>query len=243
MARVAIKEFGAVNKNLAGAIVTIYQTDANGAKTTTKATLYQAATGSGTRANPQTLDSDGKLQAACYVDTTVIAEISNITVATDRSIRRLAQEPTQFLLPITSAGSVSVNLENPDITGGNIDGAIIGASTAAAGTFTALVCSSFTETSDERLKTNVAGLQEAASKLLALNPVAYQRKTTAASPRVEMGFIAQEVQKVLPDIVSKDGEYLSLHYLDIIALLVKGYQEMANHVVELNHRIKSLEVE
>lgn len=243
MARVAIKEFGAVNKNLDGAIVTIYQTDSTGAKTTTKATLYQDATGSGTRSNPQTLDGDGKLQAACYVDTTVIAEISNITVATDRSVRRLNQEPTQFLLPITSAGSVSVNLENPDINGGTIDAAVIGASTAAAGTFTALTCSSFTETSDERLKTNIKPLYGAASVLLALNPVSYERRTTASTQRVEMGFIAQEVEKVLPQIVSHDGEYLAVHYLDIIALLVRGYKEMADHIIDLNHRIRSLEVE
>lgn len=243
MARAAISEFGIVQKNLAGATVTFYQTDANGEKTTTKATVYQASTGDLTRANPQTLDADGKLSSDCYVAVPVMAEISNISVATERNIRKIRMNPIHYLLPMTSA---AVQISNPvevTVVGGTIDGTPIGATTPAAGTFTSLTCSSFVETSDERLKTNIKPLHEAASKLLAMNPVEYQRKTTASNPRTEIGFVAQEVEKILPDMVSKDGEYLSLHYLDIIALLVKGYQEMASHVVELNHRIKALEVE
>lgn len=243
MTRAAIAEFGIVQKNLAGATVAFYETDADGEKTTTLATLYQAATGSESRANPQVLDADGKLTAECWVDTPIMAEISNITVATERNIRKIRMTPTHYLLPMTSAQVQINNPINITVVAGTIDGAVIGGSNPAAGTFTSLTCSNFVETSDERLKTNIKPLEEAASKLLALNPVSYQRKTTAASPRTELGFIAQEVQKVLPDAVSKDSEYLALHYLDIIALLVRGYQDMASHIVELNHRIKALEVE
>jgi Chaperone of endosialidase len=241
--RVPIKEFGIIQKMLAGATVTIYLTDDEGVNTGVKATLYQEATGSSARQNPQVLDVDGKLEAPCYVEGTVMAEISNISDRTERMIRKIRENPLAYSLPITSAATVSVNLDGPEITNGTINSTVIGTTTPAAGTFTSLVCSSFVETSDERLKMNVEPLGEAVSFLLALKPVSYQRKGTQASKRTELGFIAQEVKKVLPGsvTVSTDGQYLGLAYLDIIALLVKGFQEQADAIAQLNQRINELE--
>ena len=70
MARVKIAEFGIIQKGLANAVVTIYEADDSGVSTRTKATLYQAATGTASRENPQTLTADGKLANDCYVETT-----------------------------------------------------------------------------------------------------------------------------------------------------------------------------
>lgn len=104
MARVKIAEFGIIQKALAGASVAVYVADENGESTGALATLYQASTGAESRSNPQTLDDDGKLANDCYVDDTVVAAISNISVATERSIRKIRVNPLEYPLPVTSSG-------------------------------------------------------------------------------------------------------------------------------------------
>lgn len=118
MARVKIAEFGIIQKSLAGASVAVYESDGNGESTGTLATLYQESTGSGTRSNPQTLDDDGKLENDCYITggTTVVAAISNISVATERSIRKIRVNPLEYPLPVTSAMSLSSEITADDIT-------------------------------------------------------------------------------------------------------------------------------
>ncbi len=47
----------------------------------------------------------------------------------------------------------------------------------------------------------------------------------------EIGLIAQEVQKVIPELVSKipDGS-LSLAYANIVSLLIEGIKELKNEI-------------
>ena len=126
MSRTKIAEFGIIQKNFAGATVAIYDA-LDGENTGTLATLYQAATGTGTRSNPQVLDSDGKLEADCYVEGEVIAAISNITLATERSIRKIRVNPLEYPLPYTSAKTLyqstadNVALTNADVLLTNAD--------------------------------------------------------------------------------------------------------------------------
>lgn len=79
--RFAPRPFMLANELYAGATVTYYTVDVNGAKTSTKATLYDAPAGSGTLTNPQTLDADGKLAQAVYVAEAVIITVSGLAVA------------------------------------------------------------------------------------------------------------------------------------------------------------------
>ncbi len=78
--RKSIQMFNLANNAYVGASVTFYTVDSGGVKTTTKATLYDAITGTGTLANPQTLDSDGKLAQAVYIDTEVVGSVSGLSV-------------------------------------------------------------------------------------------------------------------------------------------------------------------
>lgn len=109
MARVKISEFGIIQKQLAGAVVHIYEADENGENTGTLATLYQASTGALERGNPQTLDSDGKLANDCYVDSAVIATITNITERQQRAIREIRENPSEYSLPMTSSNYYKVS--------------------------------------------------------------------------------------------------------------------------------------
>ena len=81
-----------------------------------------------------------------------------------------------------------------------------------------------------RLKTNVVPLDSAdgLAAVLKLNPVTYNWKTEPATTSPHTGFIAQDVQPVLPDLVSQgpDG-YYTLNYAGLTPYLVKAIQEIA----------------
>ena len=86
-------------------------------------------------------------------------------------------------------------------------------------------------TSDKRLKTNIVGLNNSLDAIKKLNPVSYKKKDSIASTQYkqeEMGFIAQEIQKVLPMVVKEGADkdkILSVNYISLIPLLTKAIQE------------------
>lgn len=76
-ARVAVKHFSLANKAYINAEVSFY-TVSNGEKTSTLATLYSSLSGDTELANPQTLDSYGKLTAPVYIAEDVIAAVTGL---------------------------------------------------------------------------------------------------------------------------------------------------------------------
>lgn len=89
------------------------------------------------------------------------------------------------------------------------------------------VSGNYTVTSDRRLKSDIEDLDGASEALLALRPRAYRFKADATGQRRYYGFVAQELQEVLPDVVHQESEtgLLSVSYTELIPLLVAGYQE------------------
>jgi hypothetical protein len=89
----------------------------------------------------------------------------------------------------------------------------------------------FLYTSDLRLKSNVVSLSSGLSTIMQLKPVHYFKKNSIESTDYaveENGFIAQEIQKILPFVVkegSDNNKLLSVNYTSIIPLLTKGIQE------------------
>ncbi|MDD4636906.1 MAG: tail fiber domain-containing protein [Bacteroidales bacterium] len=114
--------------------------------------------------------------------------------------------------------------------------------------------------SDSRLKTNISSLTESAketgvlSKVLSLNPVQYNLKqmyieskgdsTKASIPlydeksqqfqKTHFGLIAQELQKVYPELVyEQDNGYLSVDYVGLVPLLIQSIKEMKAEIEDL----------
>ncbi len=90
------------------------------------------------------------------------------------------------------------------------------------------------ETSSITFKENVNPIDNALNKVLQLVGVTYDRKD--GSRLNEAGLIAEEVNKVLPNIVSKDeeGNVYGLQYTKLVAYLVES-------IKTLNTRIEQLE--
>jgi len=99
-------------------------------------------------------------------------------------------------------------------------------------TAASVTASSFTSTSDYRIKENVSLLNGTFS-VDNLRPVTYQNKLTK---KQDIGFIAHEVQEVFPYLVNgdKNGETnQSLNYNGLIGVLVKEIQDLKQQVNNL----------
>lgn len=94
-----------------------------------------------------------------------------------------------------------------------------------------------TNPSDERLKENIEDLSWGLSDILALRPVSYKWKTDKIEQGTQYGFIAQEVQAVMPELIrefeSADGTRLGLEKDGIYAAMVKAIQELTARVAAL----------
>lgn len=85
-------------------------------------------------------------------------------------------------------------------------------------------------TSDRRLKQNIEELNNSLEILKNLRGVSFEyTEASNMGGGIRYGFIAQEVQEIIPNIVrsrSKDEEMLSLNYTEIIPVIVEAIKEL-----------------
>lgn len=105
---------------------------------------------------------------------------------------------------------------------------------------------SLISSSDARLKTNVQQLSTPLARLTKLRGVTFNWDKTVnpkASDKTQYGFIAQEVEQVLPDLVSTDSNgYKTVNYIGVIPVLteaVKEQQDQINQLKSENEQLKS----
>jgi hypothetical protein len=119
------------------------------------------------------------------------------------------------------------------------------------------------QTSDRKFKTNISKLTEATSVLRQLKPVEYDYKEKYTEKGINLpkghqyGFIAQDLEKVLPNSVAsstihlnqdrKPGEenefeeFLGVNYISIIPILTQALKEQDDRILELEKKILELE--
>ena len=96
--------------------------------------------------------------------------------------------------------------------------------------------------SDGRLKTNIQPLQSSLNKILQLKAVSYNWKNNPTADR-QVGFIAQDVQKVFPEVVVADesGNY-GMAYQNLVAPIVEAMKEQQQQIEALkaeNEKLKA----
>jgi hypothetical protein len=100
----------------------------------------------------------------------------------------------------------------------------------------------YNTTSDIRLKQDIEPLV-ATDKLMQMNPVSYAWKSNPDGPR-SMGFIAQEMQEVMPEAVSTgddDDAMMSMDYGRITPILVSALQDAHKKIEQLEQRLADME--
>jgi len=115
-------------------------------------------------------------------------------------------------------------------------------------------------TSDRRLKTSIVPLYKAIEQqgarqgekapesvdwvLRQLRPVSYKFKQGPEAKHSRYGFVAQELQQVLPSVVRKlEDNHLAVVYQDLIALLTAAAQMLQEKVAKQELKITRLELE
>jgi hypothetical protein len=92
---------------------------------------------------------------------------------------------------------------------------------------------SFTESSSIALKENVAPIENALDSIMRLVGVTYDRRD--GSKKDEAGLIAEDVDKILPNIVTKDqdGRPDAIHYTKLTAYLIEAVKSLKAEINSL----------
>jgi hypothetical protein len=156
--------------------------------------------------------ANGNLQNNAYVWN---AAASSLVFGTSDSAR----------LTISSTGTAS-------FTGGINAGTLYLGSLGTGTVYSSSGTLTNTNPSDKRLKENITPITYGLNEILKLNPVSFDWKNDNNKNK-QFGFIAQEVQQIMPEAVI-EGEYLGLEK-DAI------YTALINAIKELEARLKTLE--
>ena len=89
--------------------------------------------------------------------------------------------------------------------------------------------------SDERIKENIKPIDSALNKVKSLKGVYFNK---IYDKRKEIGLIAQEVEKILPEVVVDTGDLKSVAYGNIVAVLIEAIKELSDIVDDLTEKIK-----
>ena len=151
---------------------------------------------------------------------------------------------TQLDSKLSSSGNITV--------GGNViipDAGTIGSTSdtdamtiAANGNTTfsqdITVSGDVTISSDARLKSNIVSLGSTLSKLLLIDGKSYIMNK---SGKEKIGILAQEVQEVFPELVSKDAnEMLSVNYQGLVPVLINAIKEQEDKISRLEKLVEQL---
>jgi hypothetical protein len=94
-----------------------------------------------------------------------------------------------------------------------------------------VTASAYMHSSDERLKEEIIPITDAVAKVQAINGVYFKYK---GKDEKRMGLIAQNVEKVVPEVVATDKDGMkSVDYSSLIALLIEAVKEQQVIIDEL----------
>ena len=99
--------------------------------------------------------------------------------------------------------------------------------------------------SDRRYKQDITPLTSGLLTVSKLNPVHYywnaEGKKTGGDDKLHYGFIAQEMETVMPTLVSSNSNgYKSISYIEIIPVLTKAIQEQQTQIETLQQEMNEL---
>ena len=130
----------------------------------------------------------------------------------------------------------------------NVQITTLGVGTAASGTTGEIRATNNITAyySDDRLKTRISNIDDALNKVLSLNGFYYEANEVAQAfgyeKKKEVGISAQEVQRVLPEIVVPapiDENYLTVRYEKMIPLLIEAIKQQQEHINKLESKLNS----
>jgi hypothetical protein len=100
----------------------------------------------------------------------------------------------------------------------------------------------FYNSSDERLKKDIAIIPNALAKINQLSGVSFKWKNADSGDGNNLGVIAQDVEKVFPELIATDeiSGMKSVQYSNLVAPLIEAVKELTAKVEDLEKRIDEL---
>jgi hypothetical protein len=163
-------------------------------------------------------------------------DIGNIGVATEANIIRIGTQvavtdPFGVIHPAHTATYIA-GISDADASGGE---AVFVTSAGKLGTVSLL--------SSARFKDEIRPMNKASEAILALNPVTFRYKKELDPKSVpQFGLVAEEVEKVAPDLVKRDrdGKLQTVRYDAVNAMLLNEFLKEHRTVEELKNEIALL---
>jgi len=162
--------------------------------------------------NATTIDMNGNLDLSGTLTCS-----TSITVGSAALTEAELEKLDEITNGTVSASKAVVVDSNKDITGFRN---ITNTGTITAG-------GDITAFSDERLKSDIETIDNALDKVMNMRGVSYTKQAEKG-----VGVIAQEIEKVLPEVVT-DGEYKSVAYGNIVGVLIEAIKEQQKQIDEL----------
>ena len=174
--------------------------------------------------NATTIDVNGNLDVSgTIVGAGALTCATSITVGSAALTEAELEKLDGITNGTVSASKAVVVDSNKDITGfrniSNTGTITTGGAITASGDITAF--------SDERLKSDIETIDNALDKVMNMRGVSYTKQAEKG-----IGVIAQEIEKVLPEVVT-DGEYKSVAYGNIVGVLIEAIKEQQKQIDEL----------
>jgi hypothetical protein len=151
------------------------------------------------------------------------------------------------LLANTSIATAGFNL---NYTGaGNIGIGLVASGTYKLEVNGLLKTSGITEVSDIRWKKNIVPINNALSRVIQLRGVTYNWRADEFKDKnfettSQIGLIAQEVEKVFPELVKTDANgYKSVEYSKVVAILIQAVKEQQVIITGQQEQITDLKVQ
>ncbi|WKZ26616.1 MAG: tail fiber domain-containing protein [Candidatus Paceibacterota bacterium] len=98
----------------------------------------------------------------------------------------------------------------------------------------------FNQSSDANLKTNIQNLSDSLAKIIELRGVTFNWKNRV-DEKENIGFIAQEIEKIFPELVHGEDGQKSVNYVSLVPVLVEAVKELDEKNKELEARLEKLE--
>ena len=205
---------------------------------TANAILYQAGVGNTTFTS---VGSQGQLLTAGVAGVPIWAAQTALSIANTQITGLITNAQLAGPLGVTvtneTANSSTFYPLFSDIISGTLAIADVSSTkltyVPSTGTLSATVV---TSTSDEKLKTNISTIQDPINIIKQLRGVEYNWKDNGQK---SMGVIAQEVEKILPYLVSENENSKSVMYSNMVGLLIEAIKEQQKQIDELRGKLNA----
>jgi len=148
----------------------------------------------------------------------------------------------------TAGNACVINYATPSTTGFGWDAGVQNSSTNWMFRYNASQISNinsstgvYTATSDINKKKDFAESNIGLTEVLQLKPTLFRMIVDGNDTPLQLGFIAQEVKKCIPQAYVQENEFIGLQDRPIIAALTKAIQEQQTIINDLKARIETLE--